>query len=271
MSKRKRREETETQVASGESQPDKSPFIYQDSKLKTPVAIRCRYQLTEKQEIIRETAMDKQTKLVLIDGLWGTGKTLVATLAALQLINDKKVSGLVYLRNPLEATATAKVGTLPGTLEERMETYNAILYDKLGELLPAADIDRLKKEKRVECMPVGLIQGKTFACKAVILDEAASCSYDDIMLVVSRLGEHGKLFIIGDSQFQLTLGSRSGFKRFFDIFHDQESMDNGVFAFELKEKSDIRRSGLLRFVMEKTGVIKTRDQSETENEPMFPT
>lgn len=213
-------------------------------------------------------ARNKQSKVIMIDGYWGTGKNLMATLASLQLINDKRFSGLVYIRNPLEATNTAKVGTLPGSLEERMESYNSILYDKLSELLPKSDVDMLKKDGRIECYPVGLIQGKTFTCKAVIVDEAASLSWDDLMLVISRMGEHSKLFIIGDSTFQLAIGAKSGFKRFFDTFCDDDSREHGVFCFELKERDDIRRSGLLRFIMEKTGIIPPTIGHVAE-EPMF--
>lgn len=261
MSSSKRRRElarVAAEAATGESAPkrDGSAYVHQDEKLRRPLDVKCRYRLTERQQVIVDTLMDKASKMVLIDGYWGTGKSLLAVLAGLQLMNEKKASGLVYLRSPLEASATAKVGTLPGSLDERMESYNAILFDKLGELLPKCDIDLLKKEERLECYPVGLIQGKTFAAKVVILDEAASCSWDDLLLVASRLGEHSKLIIIGDSTHQLTIGSKSGFKRFYDTFDDMESMENGVFAFELKQREDIRRSGLLRFVMEKAGVLK---------------
>jgi phosphate starvation-inducible PhoH-like protein len=273
MTKRRRKELAAAKSAEVNApKPDESPVIPQDSKLKTPLEIDCRYRLTEKQQTILEVSTDKRAKVVMIDGYWGTGKSALAVLAALELMNQKKLSGIVYLRNPLEASATAKVGTLPGSLEERMETYNSIVYDKLREFLSKPDIDRLKHEGRIECLPVGLIQGKTFACKAVILDEAGGTSWDDLMLVISRMGEHSKLFIIGDSAFQLTIGAKSGFRRFFETFCDQESMDNGVFTFELKEQSDIMRSGLVRFVMQKTGVIKGPAQTaaEAREEPMFP-
>ncbi len=255
----------------GQQAPDHSHFVYQDEKLRRPLSINCRYKLSEKQQAIIDTAMDKSCKMLMIDGYWGTGKSLLAVLAALQLMNQKKVSGIVYIRQPLEASATAKVGTLPGTLEERMESYNAILYDKLAELLPKADVDLLKKEGRLECYPIGLIQGKTFAAKAVILDEAASTTFDDLLLVASRMGEHSKLFVIGDSTFQLSLGAKSGFKRFYHIFDDTESMANGVFTFPLQEQSDIRRSGLVRFVMEKAGIIqRSHTVPPSVGDPMFP-
>lgn len=257
MSKKHARQAAASEATEGsETKRDASPFVYQDEKLRRPLNISCKYPLTERQSTILETAMDKSSKMIIIDGYWGTGKSLLAVLAALQLMNQKKLSGIVFIRSPLEASSTAKVGTLPGSLEERMESYNAVLYDKLKELLPKSDIDLLKKEGRLECYPVGLIQGKTFSAKAVILEEAASCSHDDILLVASRLGEYSKLFIVGDSTFQLSIGSRSGFKRFYDTFDDLDSMENGVFTFPLKEPGDIKRSGLLRYIMEKCGIIK---------------
>ena len=245
----------ETSVTNAVDKKDKSNWVYQDSVLKTPVDIRCRYRLTERQNAILEVAADKGTKVVMIDGYWGTSKSMLSVLASLKLMNEKKLSGIVYIRNLIESTSSGKVGLLPGSLEERTAPYNAILFDKLSELIPKADVDRLKKEERIECIPVSFLQGKTFNRKAIIIDEAASMSYEDLLLAISRVGEHCKVFIIGDSTFQLTIGAKSGFRRFFDHFNDMESKEHGVYVFELKEQEDILRSGLLRWVMTKVGVI----------------
>jgi phosphate starvation-inducible PhoH-like protein len=267
MSKKRRSvKENESPV---EVKKDESPYIFQKEKLKNPVKIHYRYKDTEKLEIIKETAMDKSSKLIMIDGFWGTGKTTVSVGASLELLNMKAVDGIVYIRNPLEATSSAKIGTLPGTLLEKMAPYNAILHDKLSEFLDKGDADRLIAEGRVEFFPIGLIQGKTFSCKAIIIDEAASMSHDDLLLAVSRVGERCKVFVIGDSTFQLTLGQKSGFKRFFETFNDEESMENGVFTFELKEEKDVLRSGLLRFIMKKCGVLKTALPESTQPDSMF--
>ena len=213
--------------------------------------------------------VENSSHLYVTDDFILTHNTTVSVGVALELLNQKAVDGIIYIRNPLEATSSAKIGTLPGTLAEKMAPYNAILHDKLSEFLDKPDADRLIAESRIEFFPVGLIQGKTFSCKAIIIDEAASMSHDDLLLAVSRVGERCKVFVIGDSTFQLTLGQKSGFKRFFDAFNDEESMENGVFTFELKEEKDILRSGLLRFIMKKCGVLKTLNE-DTSSEPMFP-
>lgn len=247
---------------------DNSPVIFQKSKLKVPVSINVRHQLKEKQKVILQTAMDNNTKMVCIDGLWGTSKSWLAIMAALQLLNEKKVDSIIYIRNPVESSSTGKVGFLPGGIDEKTGPYNAILFDKLDEFLPSQDIDRLKKEGRIECFPLGFIRGKSWNCKAIIVDEAASLTFDDLLLISSRCGERCKLFIVGDSINQNDIGNKSGFSRFLDFFRDSESMDNGVYVFDLKDKEDIVRSGFLRFIMEKTKVIKKIEDAEVE--PMFP-
>lgn len=255
MSKHKSAKRALAADAVGAETKDKSAWVKQDGKLLIPLNIRNRYTLSQRQSVIFETAMSKESQVVMVDGFWGTGKSAIAVLAGLHMLNNKKCDGIVYVRNALESTSSGKVGLLPGSLEERMSPYNSVLYDKLEEFLTKPDIDRLKKDDRIECIPVSFLQGKTFTCKTVIIDEAASMSYDDLLLAVSRIGPHCKVFIIGDSTFQLTIGSRSGFKRFLDYFSDMESKENGVFVFELKEASDILRSGLIRFIMQKVGVV----------------
>jgi phosphate starvation-inducible protein PhoH and related proteins len=247
---------------------DNSPVIFQKSKLKSPVLINVRHKLNEKQKVILQTAMDNKTKMVAIDGLWGTSKSWLAILASLQLLNEKKVDSIIYIRNPVESSSTGKVGFLPGGIEEKTGPYNAILFDKLDEFLDSGDIERLKKENRIECQPLGFVRGKSWNCKAIIVDEAASLTFDDLLLIASRCGERCKLFIIGDSINQNDIGNKSGYERFLSFFRDQESMENGVFVFDLKAKEDIVRSGFLRFVMEKTNVIK-RYADGSSNEPMF--
>jgi hypothetical protein len=61
---------------------------------------------------------------------------------------------------------------------------------------------------------------------------------------------------LGDTVNQVYLSDKSGYRRFFQTFDDMESKENGVYTFELKEAHDIVRSGFLRFVMKKTGVIR---------------
>lgn len=235
---------------------DKSLFVPQDDKIKFNLSIRERTDLTERQKVIIETMLDKTAKCVFIDGYWGTSKSYLSVLSALNLLNQKKVDGVLYVRNLVESSSTGEVGILPGSLEERCAPYNAILYEKLAELLPKEEIKKLTEDKRIECVPLSFVRGRSWNCKAIIVDEAASMSFDDLLLILSRCGQFTRIFVIGDSANQNDIGNKSGFRRMFELFDDMESKDNGVYCFELRNREDIVRSGFVKFLMEKTGIIK---------------
>lgn len=235
---------------------DHSPYVYQREKIDWTLAIRERKDLTVRQRTILDTSLDRDTRCVFIDGVWGSGKTYLTVLAALRLLNTGRVDQIIYIRNPVEASTTGKLGFIPGSSEEKMEPYCAPLFEKLDEMVPKPELTRLEKEGRIKAIPLGFTRGRNWNCKAVIVDEASSMTWDDIMLLLSRCGEFTRIFFIGDSLNQNDLGSKSGFRRMFQTFDDTDSKENGVFAFELRETTDIVRSVFLRFVMTKTGIIK---------------
>lgn len=239
-----------------DNKKDKSVFVPQDDKIKFNLSIRERDDLTERQKAIIETMLDKSAKCVFIDGYWGVAKSYISVLSALKLLNQKKIDGILYVRNLVEASSTGEVGLLPGGLNEKMAPYNAILYEKLGELLPKEEIKKLTEDERIECVPLSFVRGRSWNCKAIIVDEAASMSFDDLLLILSRCGQFTRIFVIGDSANQNDIGNKSGFRKMFELLDDMESKENGVYCFELRDKADIVRSGFVRFLMEKAGIIK---------------
>lgn len=239
-----------------EKKQDKSMHVTQRPKISFSLNIKGRDDLTDKQKEIVEVATKRGTKCIFIDGLYGTSKSYLSVYSSLKLLNDKKIDEIIFIRNPVESSTTGKIGFIPGTSEEKMAPYNAILFDKLEEMLPESDIAKLKKDNRINCYPVGFVRGRSWNCKAIIVDEASSMTWDDLFLVLTRCGEFTRIFFVGDSVNQNDIGSKSGFRKMFDTFNDTESREFGIHCFELREYNDIVRSGLLRFVMEKTGLIK---------------
>lgn len=234
---------------------DKSKFVPQREKIQSELHIREKFELTAKQRAILEVALHKDTRCVFIDGIYGSGKSWLSVLAALKLLNQKRIDSILYVRNPVEASSTGKIGYLKGEMADKMAPYNAILTEKLDELLPAQEIEYLTKDGRVEGIPLGFVRGRSWTCKAVIADEAASMSYEDLVLLMSRCGEFTRLFVIGDSVNQNDIGSKSGFARMYNIFDDEESRSQGVFCFKLQERADIVRSKFVQFIMQKLKMI----------------
>jgi phosphate starvation-inducible PhoH-like protein len=219
-------------------------------KKKTELNIEQPFTLTDKQRIIFEQMISVDTRVTILDCLWGTGKTYLSVLAALHLYDKKKIEKIYYVRTPKESSNTASLGYLPGDMDTKMAGYNIVMEEKLSEFLPPDQVKALFDDKIVEYLPPNFIRGRSFRNSVLICDEASNFSWEDILLICSRLGENSRIFLIGDS-FQNDIGKKTGFAKFINIFNDEDSRENGVFYFEMKAKEDVVRSGFVRFLMEK--------------------
>ncbi len=156
MSKKKRLQnrkiKQEEQIKSQIPPKDKSPVVHQRNKIEHYLTILHR-ELTEKQKKFIELALDKKVKLLLVSGPAGSTKTYLSVLAALLLMNEKKISDIVYVRSIVES-ADVKMGTLPGEADDKLSPYKRPLIDKLDELLPKEDIQYLIKDNRIEGLPI---------------------------------------------------------------------------------------------------------------------
>ena len=226
---------------------DNSPIIPQRSKLKSVLKIYQR-ELTDKQKQFLALASDKTAKLIFVSGPAGTAKTYLSIYHALMMINEKRVSDLVYVRSAVECS-DAKLGFLPGEADEKMTPYIQPLLDKLVELLPKGDIDILMKEERVTGVPVGFLRGLNWNAKVIIADEAQNMSFKELFTLITRTGEFSKVFILGDPE-QSDINGKSGFIKMIGHFDDDESRANGIHVFRFTE-DDIVRSGLVQFIIRK--------------------
>ena len=230
---------------------DQSPIVYQKSKLQFDLHLIQR-ELTPKQQLFIETALNKKTKMMLVSGPAGTTKTYLAVLATLMLLNVKRVSDLIYVRSVVES-ADAKMGTLPGEADDKLSPYTRPLIDKLDELLPKAEIEYLFKDHRIEGLPIGYLRGLNWNAKSIIGDEMQNCTRKELITLMTRTGEFSKIFLLGDPM-QSDINSRSGFKDIFNLFNDDVSKENGIFTFEFTEE-DVMRSALVRFIVEKVKTL----------------
>jgi phosphate starvation-inducible protein PhoH and related proteins len=226
---------------------DKSPVIPQRDKFKDRLSIRQR-ELNEKQKQFLELALDKTTKVMFVSGPAGSAKTYMAVYAALHLLNDARLSDIIYIRSAVESS-DSKLGFLPGEADEKMAPYLQPLLDKLSELLPQGDIDFLQKDARLSAIPVGFLRGLNWNAKVIIADESQNLTFKELLTLVTRTGEFSKVFILGDPD-QSDINGKSGFTKMMSVFDDQESKDNGIQVFKLTEE-DIVRSGLVQYIIKK--------------------
>ena len=79
-----------------------------------------------------ELIMYKDTKMVFANGPAGTGKTYLAVLGALQLLQKGQIDNIIYIRSIVES-ASRSMGSLPGELQEKFHPWSLPLLEKLDE------------------------------------------------------------------------------------------------------------------------------------------
>jgi phosphate starvation-inducible PhoH-like protein len=232
---------------------DLSPVVPQRDKISSRLTIRP-LNWTPNQKTFLELALDKHNSIIFVNGPAGTAKTLLASYAALELLNDHRVSDILYLRSAVESS-DSKLGYLPGEVKDKMAYYGIPFNDKLEELLKYSDINMLAKEDRIDIQPVNFVRGQNWNARAVIIDEAQNMTQKELITVLTRLGKYSKCFVLADPMQSDINGKSGAFAQAFELFQDQDSKDHGVVTFTFTEE-DIMRSELVKFLVKKFKHLK---------------
>lgn len=264
MSKKKRLDKAAPKAIGGKTNTDRSIKVPQRDKIDYPLNIRERGDLTDKQRMLIDLILDKNTKIVFINGPAGTSKTYSAILAGLMLLERHSVSDLLYVRSIIES-ASKSLGSLPGDQNLKLAPFLMPLIDKLDEFLSKDIVTRLLKEERVTGTPINYLRGASFNARFILSDESQNMTKKELTTLITRIGLFSKVIVAGDRD-QSDINGQSGFSHFFDLFNDEESRKNGIHCFSFN-KDDIVRSGILKYII---GRLESYQAAGVKNEPMFP-
>jgi phosphate starvation-inducible PhoH-like protein len=147
--------------------------------------------------------------LTLAIGPAGTGKTFLATVQAVRMLQERKVERLILTRPAVEAGE--RLGFLPGDLQQKVDPYLRPLYDALHSLLGNERTAQLLEKGTIEVAPLAYMRGRTLADAFVILDEAQNTTCAQMRMALTRLGENSRMVVTGDTtQIDLPPGQLSG-------------------------------------------------------------
>jgi len=234
-----------TKKSSG--QVDASPVVTQRNKVKDSFEIR-NFPWTEKQQEIIDTILDRDTKMVFIDGPAGSSKTLLSVYCGLRLLQVKKVKEFLYIRTVIES-ASKSLGYLPGELNSKIDPYSIPLLEKLEELLTKPIAKSLINKEIVKPTALNFLRGRSANSTYLAFDESQNGTFKELTTVITRLGKFSKLVITADTN-QSDINGKSGFPKMFSLFDDEESKRNGIYCYELG-KEDIMRSEILKYIIGK--------------------
>jgi len=147
--------------------------------------------------------------LTLALGPAGSGKTFLAAVQAVKMLQERKVERLILTRPAVEAGE--RLGFLPGDLQQKVDPYLRPLYDALHALLGQERTGSLLDRNVIEVAPLAYMRGRTLRDAFVILDEAQNTTPTQMRMVLTRLGENSRMVVTGDpSQIDLPAHQRSG-------------------------------------------------------------
>lgn len=142
-------------------------------------------------------------KLITIQGVAGTGKTLLALASALAQRSDFRQ---IYLARPIVPLNNKDIGFLPGDALQKINPYMEPLWDNLkliqGQFKETSkDAQRIKEMLQAEKLvvtPLAYIRGRSLANILFIVDEAQNLTPLEVKTIITRAGEGTKIIFTGD-------------------------------------------------------------------------
>ncbi len=147
--------------------------------------------------------MNPTIKLVSIQGVAGTGKTLLALAGALEQRRDYKQ---IFLARPIVPLSNKDIGYLPGDIKSKLNPYMEPLWDNLKFIQNQyketdkeyQKITELVNQEKLVIQPLAYIRGRSLSNIFFIVDEAQNLTPHEIKTIISRAGENTKIIFTGD-------------------------------------------------------------------------
>lgn len=164
---------------------------------------------SKEQRMALDLLIDPEIQLVTLVGQAGSGKTLLALAAGLELVLQKKVYEKILVSRPIVPLGK-DIGYLPGTKDEKLVHWMQPIFDNLDYLMHSMHgdkkdfqsirkyVDDLMKNHLLELEAITYIRGRSIPRQFVIVDEAQNLTPHEIKTIVSRAGEGTKMVLTGD-------------------------------------------------------------------------
>ena len=147
--------------------------------------------------------LNPDIKLVSLQGVAGTGKTLLALASALEQHN---LYQQIVLARPIVPLSNKDIGYLPGNADDKINPYMQPLFDNLKFIKNQFGINE-KKYRKIEEMEedgklkisaLAFIRGRSLSNVIFIVDEAQNLTPHEVKTIITRAGENTKIIFTGD-------------------------------------------------------------------------
>lgn len=163
------------------------------------------YPKNMEQQFALDALLNDEIKLVSLVGKAGTGKTLLAIAAGLEMtINQEKYSRLLVSR-PIQPMGR-DLGYLPGDVNEKLGPWMQPIFDNMDFLFDqrragtSSSYEDLIEHGLLHIEPLTYIRGRSIPGQYLIVDEAQNLSPHEVKTIITRAGDGTKIILTGDCQ-----------------------------------------------------------------------
>ncbi|MGV3630064.1 MAG: PhoH family protein [Bacteroidota bacterium] len=155
------------------------------------------------QAFATHALLNPNIKLVALQGVAGTGKTLLALASALEQHNHYQQ---IILARPIVPLSNKEIGFLPGDANDKIGPYMEPLWDNLkfiksqfGENEKKRKVlDEMEQNGKLIITPLAFIRGRSLSNILFIVDEAQNLTPHEVKTIITRAGENTKIIFTGD-------------------------------------------------------------------------
>jgi PhoH-like ATPase len=155
------------------------------------------------QSFAMHAVLNPNVSLVTIQGVAGTGKTLLALAAAME---QKSKYRQIYLARPIIPLNNRDIGFLPGDAKSKINPYMEPLWDNLKLIQNQwketdkefQKITDMVNQEKLLVTPLAYIRGRSLSNIIFIVDEAQNLTPLEVKTIITRAGEGTKIVFTGD-------------------------------------------------------------------------
>lgn len=146
--------------------------------------------------------LDPDVHLVNLTGSAGSGKTILALAAAIEMTMSTKMYRRIIATRSTQGL-DEDIGFLPGTEAEKMEPWLGAITDNL-EALHCDDedcsgsVDYVLNKVPLHFKSLNYIRGRSFQHSLIIIDECQNLTPHQIKTIVTRAGNGSKVICLGN-------------------------------------------------------------------------
>ena len=146
--------------------------------------------------------LDPEVHLVSLTGSAGSGKTILALAAAIEMTVANKLYRRIIVTRSTQGL-DEDIGFLPGTEEEKMEPWLGAITDNLEALHyddedAEGSIDYILKKVPLHFKSLNYIRGRSFQHSLILIDESQNLTPHQIKTIVTRAGSGSKVICLGN-------------------------------------------------------------------------